>query len=72
MDLRGGARSCPRRRAVLIQRNTTHGWPVARAAGAAGIRMRWRVLDRIQDAPIDLDCVALDLESRSRKRGGSR
>jgi hypothetical protein len=31
-----------------------------------------RVLDKIQDALIDLNFVALDLESRNRERGGSR
>ena len=37
MDLHSGARSCPRSRALLIQRVTTQGWTVSRAAGAAGI-----------------------------------
>lgn len=39
----------------------------ARLAGASS-----RVLDKIQDALIDLNFVALDLESRNRERGGSR
>lgn len=37
MDLHSGARSCPRSRALLIQRVTTQGWTVGRAANAAGI-----------------------------------
>jgi hypothetical protein len=31
-----------------------------------------RALDKIQDALIDLNCVALDLESQNRRRNGSR
>jgi hypothetical protein len=31
-----------------------------------------RALDKIQDALIDLNCVALDLESQNRRRGGTR
>ena len=42
----------------------------AAAAHVAGASSR--VLDRIQDALIDLNLVALDLESRNRERGGSR
>ena len=42
----------------------------ATAAGLAGAASR--ALDGIQDALIDLNLVALDLESRNRKRGGSR
>jgi len=42
----------------------------AAAAHAAGDSSR--ALDGIQDALIDLECVALDLESRGRKRGGPR
>ncbi len=39
----------------------------ARVAGDSS-----RALDGLQDALIDLQCVALDLESRGRKRGGPR
>jgi hypothetical protein len=39
----------------------------ARLGGASS-----QVLDKIQDALIDLNCVALDLESQNRKRGGAR
>jgi TRAP-type C4-dicarboxylate transport system substrate-binding protein len=31
-----------------------------------------RVLDKIQDALIDLNCIALDLESQNRRRNGAR
>ena len=37
MDLHSGARSCPRSRALLVQRVTTSGWTVGRAASAAGV-----------------------------------
>ena len=39
----------------------------AHLAGASS-----RVLDKIQDALIDLNCVALDLESQNRRRSGPR
>jgi transposase InsO family protein len=37
MDLHSGARTCPRSRALLIERIAVLGWTVGRAASAAGI-----------------------------------
>jgi len=40
MDLHSGARTCPRSRALLVERITVDGWALNEAANAAGISVR--------------------------------
>ncbi len=61
---RAGAVEAARR---LDEATTRFHEAAARVAGGS-----LRALDKVQDALIDLQFVALDIESRSRKRGGSR